>query len=158
VAAAPQRRVPSRTDAGRHIPAPPQWHTIQGDAPVQTPWGTPARAPARSERVKGSPWRAFVLVVLVPVLLMLGSVYVHAVAANVGADAVHLNEEKARAEAEAERLEVQVTELSSPGRIRSLAGEDLGMRDPASEDLRTYGGEGEDVTEDGTEAQKANGG
>ena len=156
MAAAPQRRVPSRTDAGRHIPAPPQWHTIQGDAAVQTPWRTPA--PVRSGRVKGSPWRAFVLVVMVPVLLMLGSVYVHAVAANVGADAVHLNEEKARAEAEAERLEVKVTKLSGPGRIRSLAGEDLGMRDPASEDLRTYGGEGEDVTEDGTEAQKANGG
>ena len=158
MAAAPQRRVPSRTDAGRHIPAPPQWRAIPGDALGRTLRRTPARAPVRSGRVKGSPRRAFVLVVMVPVLLMLGSVYVHAVAANVGADAVHLNEEKARAEAEAERLEVQVTELSSPGRIRSLAGEDLGMRDPASEDLRTYRGEGEDVTEDDTGAQKANGG
>ena len=102
--------------------------------------------------------RRFAVSVLVPVLLMLGSVYVHAVAANVDADAAHLNEEKARAEAEAERLEVKVTELSGPGRIRSLAGEDLGMRDPASEDLRTYGGDGEDVTEDGTGEQKANGG
>ena len=156
MAAAPQRRVSSRTDAGRHIPAPPPWHTIPGDTPVQTPWRK--LAPVRSGRVKGSPWRAFVLVVMVPVLLMLGSVYVHAVAANVDADAARLNEEKARAEAEAERLDVQVTELSSPGRIRSLAGEDLGMRDPASEDLRTYGGEGEDVTEDDTGAQKANGG
>ncbi|HKH76889.1 MAG TPA: hypothetical protein VKA51_08040 [Rubrobacteraceae bacterium] len=112
----------------------------------------------RRGRVKGSPWRAFVVVVMVPVLLMLGSVYVHAVAANLDAQAVRLGEEKARAEDEAERLEVKVTELSGPGRIRSLAGEDLGMRDPASEDLRTYGGDGEGMTEDGTGEQKANGG
>ena len=112
----------------------------------------------RSGRVKGSPWRSFVVVVMVPVFLILVSVYVHAVATNVGAEAARLGEEKARAQAEAERLEVKVTELSGPGRIRFLAGEDLGMRDPASEDLRTYGGDGEDVTEDGTGEQKANGG
>ena len=154
MAAASQRRVSSRTDAGRDVLGPPQWHAIPGDAPVQTP----ARAPMRRGRVKGSPWRAFVVVVMVPVLLMLGSVYVHAVAANLDAQAVRLGEEKARAEDEAERLEVKVTELSGPGRIRSLAGEDLGMRDPASEDLRTYGGDGEGMTEDGTGEQKANGG
>ncbi len=158
MAAAPQRRVSSRTDAGRDALLPPQWRAIPGDALGRTLRRTPAREPVRSGRAKGSPWRAFVVVVMVPVLLMLGSVYVHAVVANVDSDAARLNEEKARAEAEAERLDVQVTKLSSPGRIRSLAGEDLGMRDPASEDLRTYGGEGEDVTEDDTGAQKANGG
>jgi hypothetical protein len=61
-----------------------------------------------------------VVVVMVPVFLMLGSVYVHAVATNLGAEAARLWEEKARAQAEAERLEVKVTELSGPGRIRSL--------------------------------------
>jgi cell division protein FtsL len=154
VAAAPQRRVSSRTDGGRDVLVPPQWHAIPGEAPGRTL----GRAPVRRGRAKGSPWRAFVVVVMVPVLLMLGSVYVHAVAANLGAETARLGEEKARVEAEAERLEVKVTELSGPGRIRSLAGEDLGMRDPASEDLRTYGGDGEDVTEDGTGEQKANGG
>ena len=94
---------------------------------------------------------------MVPMLLMLGSVYVHAVAANVGAETARLAEEKARAEAEAERLEVQVTELSGPGRIRSLASEDLGMRDPAGDDLRTYGSDGEDVTRDGAGEQRGNG-
>jgi cell division protein FtsL len=157
VAAAPQRRVSSRTDADRDVLVPPQWHARPDASPGRTPEHTPARAPVLRGRVKGSPWRAFVVAVIVPVSWMLGSVYVHAVAANLGAEAARLGEEKAQAEAEAERLEVQITELSGPGRIRSLAGEDLGMRDPASEDLRTYGGDGEDVTEDGMGEQKANG-
>ena len=95
---------------------------------------------------------------MVPVLMMLGSVYAHAVAARWNGEVARLAEEKARAEAEAERLEVKVTELSGPGRIRSLASEDLGMRDPASEDLRTYGSDGEDATRDGAGEQRGNGG
>ena len=95
---------------------------------------------------------------MVPVLLMLGSVYAHAVAAGLGGEVAKLTEEKARAEAEAERLEVKVTELSGPERIRSLAANDLGMRDPASEDLRNYQSDGEDVTEGGEGEQKGNGG
>ena len=96
---------------------------------------------------------------MVPMLLMLGSVYAHAVAAGLNGEVARLVEEKARAEAEAERLEVKVTELSGPGRIRSLAREDLGMRDPAGEDLRTYDeGDGEDVTGDGVGEHTGNGG
>lgn len=154
MAAAPQRRVRSRTDAGRDDLRSAHLRAIPGNVPGRKS----GRSPARHGRVKGSPWRAFVVVVMVPVLLMLGSVYVHAVASGLGAEVARLGEEKARAEAEADRLEVKVTELSGPGRIRSLAGGDLGMRDPASEDLRIYGSDGEDVTEDGTGEQKANGG
>ena len=95
---------------------------------------------------------------MVPMLLMLGSVYAHAVAAGLNGEVARLVEEKARAEAEAERLEVKVTELSGPGRIRSLAREDLGMRDPAGEDLRTYESDGEDGTGDGVGEHRGNGG
>ena len=148
--AAPQRRPRYRTDAGQVVRRLTGRRGARGDAP--------ARAPVRRGAVKGTSWRAFVVVVMVPVLLMLGSVYAHAVAAGLGGEVARLTEEKARAEAEAERLEVKVTELSGPERIRSLAAEDLGMRDPASEDLRTYESDGEDVTEDGEGEQKGNGG
>lgn len=89
--------------------------------------------------------------VVVPVLLMLGSVYVHAAATDLEEQATRLAEEKALAETEAERLEIKVTQLSGPGRIRAIASEDLGMRDPAGEDLRTYENGG---GEDGAGAQK----
>jgi len=92
-----------------------------------------------------------VLVVLVvPVVLMLGSVYVHTVASKLKGEAVRLEEEKASAESEEERLEIRITELSDPGRIRSLARENLWMRDPGK-DLETYGSDGEDVVDGGGE-------
>lgn len=84
------------------------------------------------------------VVLVVPVLLMLGSVYTHTVASQLGAEVVRLKEEKTRAESEGERLDVRLTELSEPGRIRTLARENLGMRD-AGKDLTIYGGDGEDV-------------
>lgn len=102
--------------------------------------------------------RAFLALVVVPVVLMLGSVYVHTVAAGLGTEVARLEEEMAVAEGEGERLEVRVTELSEPGRIRDLAREDLGMRDPRGEDLEDYDGSyyGEDVA-DGGEKQKGTG-
>ena len=98
------------------------------------------------------------MLVVVPFVLMLGSVYVHTAAAGLQREAAVLQEEKARAEAEAERLEVKVTELSEPGRVRSLAEKDLGMRIPAGGDLKTYSGsEGKDLASEGEE-EKGSGG
>ena len=87
-----------------------------------------------------------VLVVL-PVLLMLGSVYLHTVAANLGDEAMALEEKHAGLLVEKERLEVEVSELSAPGRIRSMARENLGMRSPGAEDMRSY--DREDGEQDG---------
>ena len=98
--------------------------------------------------------RDFLVLVVVPVALMLGSVYGHTEAAGLRGEAAGLAEEKARAEAEAERLEVRVTELSEPGRVRDLARRELGMRDPAGGDLKDYSGsDGEDVAGEGEEAE-----
>jgi cell division protein FtsL len=92
------------------------------------------------------------MLVVVPVLLMLGSVYVHTVAARLGDEVVRLEEEKKEAESEAERLEVKLTELSEPGRIRVLARGNIDMGDPSGKDLETYGGsDGEDVVDGGGE-------
>jgi cell division protein FtsL len=119
--------------------------------------GTSKGAPGRtSGRASRGAWRrgaqlARVFVVLVvPVLLMLGSVYVHTVASKLRGEEARLAEEKARAEGDAERVEVRVTELSEPERIRSLARENLWMRDPGK-DLETYGSDGEDVVDGGGE-------
>jgi len=99
--------------------------------------------------------RIFVVLVVVPVLLMLGSVYVHSVAARLDGEAARLEEEKIRAEDEGERLEVRLTELSEPGRIRALASRDLEMRNPGGEDLETYdGSDGEDVVDGGGEKKE----
>lgn len=100
--------------------------------------------------------RTFVVLLVVPVLLMLGSVYVHTVASKLKGEETRLEEEKARAEGEGERLEVRVTELSEPATIRSLAREKLGMRDPGK-DLETYEIEGEDVANGGGEKDKGSG-
>jgi hypothetical protein len=68
--------------------------------------------------------------VLVPVLLMLGSVYLHTVSAGLAGG---------------------VAELSGADRIRSLAAEKLGMQDPNGADLKVYDRDGEDGTRDGGE-------
>ena len=96
------------------------------------------------------------VLVIVPVLLMLGSVYVHTVAARLGGEVARLEEEKKEAESEAERLEVKITELSEPGRIRALARGELDMRDPGGEDLETYNvTHGEDVSGGGEKNEEA---
>ena len=116
------------------------------------------RAAPRSGGQAARRRRSFLVLVVVPVALMLGSVYVHTTAAGLQAEAAVLQEEKARAEVEAERLDVKVSELSEPGRVRSLARRDLGMRDPSGEDLKTYSGsDGEDVASEGEE-EKGSGG
>ncbi len=95
--------------------------------------------------------RRFAVTVLVPVLLMLGSVYLHTVSAGLAGGVANLEERLARAEAEGEKLGVRVAELSGAGRIRSLAAEKLGMQDPSGADLRVYDQDGEDGTRDGGE-------
>jgi hypothetical protein len=133
--AAPQRRY--RASAG----------TGPIGRPVETerPSGVAARKKAAGRR------RRFAVVVVVPVLLMLGSVYLHTVSAGLTGKVAGLEERLARAEAEGERLEVRVAELSGAGRIRSLAVGKLGMQDPSGADLEVYGEDGEDGTRDGGE-------
>ena len=101
--------------------------------------------------------RAFVVLVVVPVLLMLGSVYVHNVAAGLKGETARLEEERARAESEGERLDVRITELSEPQRIRAMARKQLQMRDPGGKELETYGRDGEDVANGGGEKKKETG-
>lgn len=145
--AAPQRRPRSRTSTGGAV--------RQRDSPG----GVPKKAPGRTSKWKRrrEAWRGrrFVVLVIVPVLLMLGSVYVHTVAARLGNEVVRLEEEKKETESEAERLEVKITELSEPGRIRTLASDGMGMRDPTAEDLETLDERhGEDIADGGGEKEE----
>ncbi len=105
------------------------------------------RAPDRRPLDAVGRRRRFAVLVVVPVLLMLGSVYLHTVAADLDGRVAELEDDLDRARAEGQRLEVRVAELSRPGRIRPLAAETLGMRDPGSGDLSVYGREGEDGTQ-----------
>ncbi len=95
-------------------------------------------------------WR-FAAVVVVPMLLMLGSIYLHTMSARVEGRASDLEERLARAEVEREELEVRVSELSRPDRIRSLARERLGMLDPGATDIEVYGKDREDGAQKGEE-------
>lgn len=87
------------------------------------------------------------MLVVLPVLLMLGSVYLHTVAADLADEATVLEEKQAGLLIEKETLQVEVSELSAPGRIRSIARENLGMRSPGAEDMRVY--DREDGEQDG---------
>lgn len=98
-----------------------------------------------------------VLLAVVPMLLMLGSVYMHTVAAGLKGETARLQEEKARAEGEGERLDVQITELSEPGRIRALARKYLEMQDPNGKELETYRREGEDIVNGGEKKEETGG-
>ena len=95
--------------------------------------------------------RRFAVLVVVPVLLMLGSVYIHTVSDALGGRVADLEERVARAEAEGEKLEVRVAELSGPGRIRSLASEELQMRELGGADMKVYARHGEDGKPNGEE-------
>ena len=95
-------------------------------------------------------WR-FAVVVVVPVVLMLWSVYLHTVAAGLMGEVAGLEERLDRAEAEGERLEIQVAELSGAGRVRYLAAEKLDMRGPRGADLEVHDEDGEDGTRSGEE-------
>ena len=87
----------------------------------------------------------FAVVVVIPVLLMLGSVYLHTVSAGLVGRAASLEERLLQIRAEGERLEVRVAELSGADRIRPLAIEKLGMKDPSG-DLEVYDVDREDGT------------
>jgi hypothetical protein len=109
-----------------------------------------ARRRVAGQRAAGRRRRFAVLVVL-PVLLMLGSVYIHTISGALGGKVADLEERVARAEAEGEKLEVRVAELSGPGRIRSLASEELQMRQPSGADMKVYAKHGEDGRPNGEE-------
>ncbi|MBA2442987.1 MAG: hypothetical protein H0V53_11370 [Rubrobacter sp.] len=101
--------------------------------------------------------RVFCLLVVVPVLLMLGSVYTHAVADRLGWQAAELESQYVQAGVESENLEVSLTELSAPERVRASASGELGMQDPVGE-LKVYGSNREDGTENaasGTEGERS---
>jgi cell division protein FtsL len=86
--------------------------------------------------------------VVIPVLLMLGSVYLHTVSAGLAGRAASLEERLVQIRAEGERLEVRVAELSGADRIRPLAIEKLGMKDPGG-NLKVYDLDREDGTQYG---------
>jgi cell division protein FtsL len=134
--AAPQRRVRYASLAERLVRERSKGRSV--------PKKAPERIPLRGARF----WATFLLLA-VPVLLMLGSVYVHTVATGLGGEVARLEEEKAKAEGEGERLEVRITELSEPGRIRTLARENLGMQEPGGKDISTRGSDGEDMVHGG---------
>src|ERR671915_530674 len=99
--AAPQRR--SRASVFARPVAPP----VERERPDGA-----ARRKAAARR------RRFAVLVVVPVLLMLGSVYLHTVSAGLAGRVASLEERLAQVQAEGERLEVRVAELSGAERIR----------------------------------------
>jgi hypothetical protein len=139
--AAPQRRYRVPTPLG----------------PVARPVERPGRAPGEVARRRAAARRAaarrrrFAVLVVVPVLLMLGSVYIHTISDALGGRVADLEQRVGRAEAEGEKLEVRVAELSGPGRIRSLASEELQMREPGGADMKVYATHGEDGKPNGEE-------
>ena|SRR5829696_7213579 len=122
--------------------------------PTEPAWPVPGVAPDRTLRRKAAGRRRrFAMLVVVPVLLMLGSVYLHTVAAGLDVRAAELGVQLDRVTDEGERLEVRVTELSGSARIKERA-EKLGMREPGGGTLRVYGDKAEDGTHDGTKEKK----
>lgn len=133
--------------------------------PAARPAPQPGRAAPRAEpgvgpyreprKVAGARRRGFVVLVVIPVLLMLGSVYLHTVAAGLEGRAAELEERLDRAATEGERLEIRVTQLSSPERVRERAAEDLDMQAPAGADLEVYEGvDREDGIKDGDQRSR----
>ena len=141
--AAPQRRYRVPTPLG------PVARPVEKDRTGLAP-GEVGRRRAAARRAAARR-RRFAVLVVVPVLLMLGSVYIHTVSDALGGRVADLEERVARAEAEGEKLEVRVAELSGPGRIRSLASEELQMREPGGADMKVYARHGEDGKPNGEE-------
>ena len=131
--AAPQRRYRST------LPTEPAWPVWER---------APAKKKAGSERRRAQGRkRRFAVLVVVPVLLMLGSIYLHTVSAGLEGRAAALEQELDTARAQGERLEVDVAKLSAADRVRPLARDKLGMRDAGSADLEVVnGGDREDGT------------
>lgn len=131
-----------------------------GPSAIPRPAAPPAERERGARRAGGAARREaarrrkrFAVVVVIPVLLMLGSVYVHTVSAGLSYRAASLDERLARVQAEGERLEVRVAELSGAGRIRPLAIEKLGMKDPGGANLEVYDVDREDGAQDGGEKE-----
>jgi len=123
-------------------PALPAWE----EAPdARRPAGAPRKALRKTQGRK----RRFAVLVVVPVLLMLGSVYLHTVSGGLEARTAGLQRELNAARAQGERLEVDVAKLSAADRVRPLAREKLGMMDASSAELEVFkGGDREDGTTD----------
>jgi cell division protein FtsL len=124
--------------------------------PTEPAWPAHKRVQDRSQdralrRKAAGRRRRFAMLVVVPVLLMLGSVYLNTLAAGLDARAAALDLRLDRAREVGERLEVKVAELSGAERIRALAAEKLGMHEPKSTTLRVYGAE--DGKNDGASQQ-----
>lgn len=135
--------------------AAPQPQPRPQESPPQDQRAGGRRGPetSRRQRVSAGHRRFFTLVV-VPVLLMLGSVYAHTVAAGFSEKVAKLEGQNAGTRVEGENLEVRLAELSSPDRVLGLARKELDMREPDGMDLRVYGGNGEDVSQHGGEQAK----
>lgn len=118
--------------------------------PAFPPWEQAPQAPrvGKGRRKEHGRRRRFAVLVGVPVLLMLGSVYLHTVSGGLENREAALQEELDGARADGERLEVKVAELSAADRVRPLARERLGMRDAGSADLEVAG---DAKREDGTQ-------
>ena len=126
-------------------PALPEWERVPGRGPRRR--GVDKRRGKEAGRR-----RRFAILVVVPVLLMLGSVYLHTVSAGLENRTAALQEELDATRAEGERLEVEVAELSAADRIRPLAREKLNMRDAGSQELQVHGStQREDGTHHGGE-------
>ncbi|MGI9049930.1 MAG: hypothetical protein ACR2GU_11260 [Rubrobacteraceae bacterium] len=104
----------------------------------------------------GAPHRRFLVLVVVPMLLMLGSIYLHTVSANLGGKTEQLKGRISQATDDKQRLDLQVAQLSSPGRIIKLAQENSNMGAPSGKDIEIYGNSGEDARRNGGEQAKEN--
>ncbi|HKH11478.1 MAG TPA: hypothetical protein VKA73_10080 [Rubrobacter sp.] len=133
--AAPQRRYRST------LPTEPAWPAWER---------APGKKQAESQRRKDhGRKRRFAVLVVVPMLLMLGSIYLHAVSSRLEVRTAGLEQELDAARAQGERLDVDVAKLSAADRVRPLARQKLGMRDAGSADLEVIKGrEREDGTTD----------
>lgn len=117
----------------------------------------PRHRPGRMGRARGAPsgrrrphidsrrWRAFAVLVIVPVLLMLGSIYTHAAADGLSGKVAEMDQRREMAEVRQENLDLRLTGLTAPERVRAEARE-LGLRDPVG-NLKVYGSQGEDGTD-----------
>lgn len=93
------------------------------------------RREAQERRQAAKRRRSFVLLVLIPLSLLLGSVYLHNVASDTQARITTLQERIDDADARYEQLGVREAELSNPERIRTLAAEDHGMKDASASQI-----------------------
>jgi cell division protein FtsL len=124
--------------------------------PTEPAWPAQKNARGRSQdstRKAADRRRRFAMLVVVPVLLMLGSVYLNTLAAGLDARVAELELRLDRAREVGERLEVKVAELSGAERIVALAAEKLGMHEPKSNTLKVYGVRAEDGKNDGAQQE-----